>query len=142
MNRTPFTLILSAILALSLGSGCGRRNQSLTLRLFVDGSDTIKVNGNRLWIEHQTFQLPGKTIYVNDRAWTPEWNDKVSAAFEELAPAFRPARGANVQLVKHSGRGLAAITEMPGAGNGGTLAIAIDDDSFTGADWYELVVTW
>ena len=133
---------LSAVaLVASFASGCGIRQQ-LTVRAFIVGSDVVKVSGNKLWLEHDTFSLPGKTIYVNGQAWTPQWNDKVSTEFAGLKPAFKTRDPQKIQLTKRVGRGTVSIEQFPTSINNETLAVRIDDGDFGGADWYEIVISW
>ena len=123
-------------------SGCGHKEQTFTIKVFVDGSDVVKTSGNRLWIEHDTGSLPGKTIYVNGQAWTPTWNDKTSTEFAGLNPTFMPRDPQMIQLTKRAGRGTVSIETFPSPDNGRTLAIRIDDNDFGGADWYDILVSW
>lgn len=123
-------------------SSCGHKAQTFTIKIFVDGSDVVKASGNRLWIEHESASLPGKTIYVNGQAWTPTWNDKTSTAFEGLNPAFRARDPQKIQVTKQAGRGTVSIAEYPSADNGRGVSIKIDDEEFGGADWYEVLVSW
>ena len=123
-------------------SGCGHKAQTFSIKIFVDGSDVVKASGNRLWIEHDTGSLPGKTIYVNGQVWTPTWNDKTSTEFAGLNPAFRPHDPQKIQLTKRVGRGTVSMEEFPSADNNQTLSIRLDDEQFGGADWYDVLVSW
>jgi len=133
--------LCAVALVASLASGCGNRQQ-LTIRAFIDGSDVVKLSGNRLWIEHETFKLPEKAIYVNGKAWSPNWKDNVSSAFEGISPAFKPRDPQKIQISKRAGRGDVTITQMPTSQNDETLAIKISDNDFDSADWYEILVSW
>ena len=87
LNHAIGTALLG--IGLLFFSGCGHKEkeQTFTIKIFVDGSDVVKASGNRLWIEHGTGSLPGKTIYVNGQAWSPLWNGKTSTEFAGLNPA-------------------------------------------------------
>jgi hypothetical protein len=125
--------------------GCGHKEQTFTIKIFVDGSDVVKASGNRLWIEHESASLPGKTIYVNGQAWSPLWNDrtnKTSTEFAGLNPAFRPHDPQKIQVTKRAGRGPVSIETFPSSDNDQTLSIKIDDDDPPGADWYDVQVSW
>jgi hypothetical protein len=143
MNRANQTMAIILIgMSLLLLNGCARR-PALTIRAFIDGSDVVKVSGNRLWLEHKTFSLPGKAIYVNGQAWTPTWTtNNVSSEFSGLNPAFRPHDPQKIQIAKKMGRGTVSFEQFPAAENDQTLAVRIDDDDFGGADWYEIVISW
>jgi hypothetical protein len=135
-------LALFGMASLVLFNGCEQRPQYLAISVFVDGSDLIKVNGNKLWIEHESASLPGETVHVNGAAWIPRWNDKVSTSFEGVVPMFKPRDPQRIQVTKRAGRGTAGIVEAPTAKNNGTLVIRVEDNDFGGADWYDVLVSW
>ena len=99
MKRLKYA-IGTALLGIGLlfFSGCGHKEQTFTIKIFVDGSDVVKASGNRLWIEHVSGSLPGKTIYVNGQTWSPLWNDKTTTEFAGLNPAFKPRDPQKIQL--------------------------------------------
>ena len=136
------TMALAGMAGLALFTGCGPRRQTVTVKAFIDGCDVVKVSGNKLWFDHETFNLPGKIIYVNGNVWTPKWNDKVSDVFAGLSPAFRPHALPNIQITKRTGRGTVSIAQFPTSDNDRTLAVRMDDGDFGGADWYEIVISW
>ena len=123
-------------------SGCGHKEQTFTIKIFVDGSDVVKASGNRLWIEHSTGSLPGKEIFVNGQSWSPLWNDKTSTEFAGLNRAFRPHDPQKIQVTKRAGRGPVSIETFPSSDNNQTLSIKIDDEADGGADWYDVLVSW
>ena len=132
-------LVGSAVLALFSGGG---QRRALTILMLVDGSDVVKVCGNRLWLEHEPGSLPGRNIFVNGKAWSPGWTNNVSAEFVGLNPAFRPHDPQKIQITKRVGRGTVSVTQFPSPANDETLAVRLDDDVFGGADWYEVVISW
>ena len=136
-NHTLVVLFFS----LTIFAGCSRK-PALTVRTYIDGSDTIQVSGDRLWIKHDTAGLPGKLIYINGQTWTPTWTNGVSSEFVGLNPPFRMRSGQKIQVTKLIGRGVASIEQFPTADNDQTLAARIDDDNFGGADWYEIRISW
>ena len=144
INLCKFNVVgflCAATLIAGFASGCGNRRQ-LTIRVFIDGSDVVKLSGNRLWFEHETFKLPEKAISVNGKAWSPNWKDNESSAFEGISPAFTPRDPQKIQISKRAGRGEVTIVEMPTTENNETLAFRISDSDFNGADWYEIAVSW
>jgi len=142
MQTKYFNRFLVACLAAStLVVGCTRKPM-LTVRAYIDGSDVVKVSGDRLWLEHDTGALPGRTIYVNQRPWTPTWTNNISSVFAGFKPAFNPRNPQTVQITKITGRGIVSFQQFPLADNDQTLAVRINDEEFGGADWYELGISW
>ena len=133
-------MMLLGTMSLVFVSGCGKPHV-LVFRAVVDGVDVVKVSGDRLWIEHEDFQLPSQ-IFVNNKPWHPVWTDKVSAPLEGLSPAFKPRDSMKVKLTQLKGRGPVSIIQPPTTTNGQTLAFRIDDNSQGGADTYQISVTW
>jgi hypothetical protein len=125
----------------------GPPRRTLTIRTYIDGRDTLKVQGSRIWYEHEEHNLPGdpgsrnEPTLINGRAWFPRWQGPNSVAFEGLVPAFQPRSTADVKLTKLAGRGAVTLREMPTAGNNRTLSIYFRDEE-PGADWYDVVVEW
>jgi len=114
--------------------------KKLTFKAYVDGTDIVKLSGGRLWIEHQTWQLPTR-MTVNDKKWNPAWNNNVCKPFQ-LRRAFKPGNPQDIKLTSQRGRGGISILEKPSPANNETLAIKVDDGGFGGADWYEFAVSW
>jgi hypothetical protein len=133
-------LALLGVAGMIFVSGCGKPHV-LTFRAVVDGSDVVKVSGDRLWIEHEEFQLPAQ-IFINGKPWHPVWTDKLSAPLEGLSPAFHPRDPMKVKLTQLKGRGPVSIIQLPTSANDQTLAFRIDDNGWGGADTYEIRVTW
>jgi hypothetical protein len=132
--------LLLGVSGILLLNGCGKPH-GLTLRAFVDGTDMVKVSGNRLWIEHEDAQLPAQ-LFVNGKAWHPVWTGKTSEPLEDLSPAFHPRDSMKVKIVQLKGRGAVSIVQLPNSGNDQTLAFRIDDGPFGGADTYQISVAW
>jgi hypothetical protein len=133
-------MVLVGIAGLALFNGCGPK-RALTISADVDGSDVVKVSGNKLWIEHEDFQLPQRII-LNDKVWVPQWTTNVSAPFVGLQPPFAPRDPLKIKVSKKAGRGNVIITQRPSAENDQTLGIRIDDNEQGGADRYTIRVTW
>jgi hypothetical protein len=114
--------------------------RKMTFRAHVDGTDVVKLRGNSVWIDHQSWQLPDK-LTVNGRKWSPQWNGNTSAPYK-LGWGVDRRRAANIKLTKLAGRGIISIAEMPTPQNQETLSIQLDDSDYGGADWYEFVVSW
>lgn len=129
-------------------SGCGIKYESLTIRTYIDGTDIIKVSGNTLWFEHETFNLPGtegglnEPTYVNGVEWRPQWNNQVSAPYNGIVPAFHPQDIDRIQVSKRTGRGDVTIVDLPTPENNQTITIKVNDNDESGADWYDILVSW
>lgn len=126
----------------------------IKIRALIDGADTVKIQGNKVWYEHESWDLPGKwqgrdeNTLINDKPWHPEWLDeasdsKASDPYLNLQPAFAPRFPEDIKSIeKIAGRGDIQVTELPSADNQQTLAIRIDDEPYGGADWYEVAIKW
>jgi len=132
------TLVLIAVVATAIYTFAGPK--TLKFRTFLDGVDVIKLSGNKLWIEHQSWQMPAR-IKINGKPWSPVWNANTSEPYT-LHPAFVPSAPEKVKLSKKAGRGAITVSELPTAANNKTLSITLDDGSWGGADWYEFTVSW
>ncbi len=139
-TRHVMAMVLVGIAGLALFNGCGPR-RALTISADIDGSDVVKVSGNKLWIEHEAFQLPQRII-LNDKVWVPQWATNVSAPYGGLHPPFAPQDPGKIKVTKKAGRGTVTITQRPSAENDQTLGIRIDDNEQAGADRYTIQVTW
>lgn len=125
--------------------------KAVTFKAYVDGTDVLKLSGRRLWIEHLAWQQP-RQIVINGRKWNPVWNDISSPTFPNwsdnktkpytLRRTFKPDGPDSIKLTKKAGRGRVAIIEKPTPENQQTLGIQIDDGPYSGADSYELTVSW
>ena len=133
-------MVLAGIAGLAFFSGCGQQ-RALTISADIDGSDVVKVSGNKLWIEHEDFQLPQRII-VNGKVWIPQWTTNVSTPFESLQPLFAPRDSQKIKVSKKTGRGTVTITQRPSAENDETLGIRIDDNEWPGADRYTIRIAW
>jgi len=157
--RTVSLLLTGLVLTMCMSTGCSRLQSgqtspnSLRIRAFIDGLDTIKIKGNEIWYEHHKWDLPGKwqgrfdePTFINGKAWKPEWNGSISSPYRELDAAFPKVRAhQEFKLTKLEGRGSVTIAESPAPGNDYTLSILLDDadaKQFGGAAWYEILVEW
>jgi hypothetical protein len=115
---------------------------SLTVRMYVDGSDIVKVRGNELWIEHDAYLLPTIPVYVDGTRWSPSWNGNVSAKFTALRRGFHPRDPLQIKLMVAAGRGTVSLAQLPNPDNNQTLSVLIDDKDYNGMDWYEFNIVW
>jgi len=133
---------LRLVCGLMLCAGCSK---TVKIKAYIDGADTVKIQGRKIWYEHEEFNLPGdhdtKPTLINGKPWRPAWNDNISVAYDGLKPAFHPGSPADIKLTKLAGRGEVQISEMPTPENNQTLAIHFHDEP-PGADWYEVTIVW
>lgn len=119
----------------------------LIIKTFIDGKSVLKVQGNKLWWEHQKDSLPGKwdgrnePTAINDQNWLPKWEGNKSQPFVCTSP-FIPSIAREVRLHKIKARGIATVLEQPTANNANTLVVLFDDSKPTGADWYTIELYW
>ncbi|MBI5388256.1 MAG: serine/threonine protein kinase [Verrucomicrobia bacterium] len=141
-------LLLAGALAAIVFRSITENKNIITIKAFIDGRDTIKIQGNKVWWEHELGCFPGDPqggnapTFINGIAWRPKWGGSNSIPFEALVPVFRPKSTAQVTLNKVSDRGDAAISELPTPANNDTLSVYFNDDEEGGADWYEVSILW
>jgi beta-lactamase regulating signal transducer with metallopeptidase domain len=108
----------------------------LRIRAVIDGSDTLKIRGNKLWYVHHQWKFPFGATLVNGKEWSPVWqDDKTSNPFALEAPVFTESQMIGVRKI--TGRGAVTITEKPTEENEYTLSVLIDDGGFGGAEVFE-----
>jgi hypothetical protein len=141
-------LCLCLISAWMLVCGCKDSPKNvIKIKAFIDDKDVIKIQGNKVWWEHERGTFPGdpkggnQPTFINGIAWRPQWDGTNSIPFESLAPAFRPKHPEQVALTKLSGRGDTVISDLPTPANDGTLSVSFNDEE-GGADWYEVSILW
>lgn len=149
-----FTLVLVAVAIHFVGG-----SRTVTFKAYVDGSDILKLSGNRLWVEHLTSQQPIR-MSIDGKRWDPIWisseneprpgeNDApasprvLSATVPHvLSDAFKPGKLDTIKVLKRTGRGSLTIVNGPKSGSQQSLGILIDDEPMGGADSYEFTVSW
>lgn len=66
--------------------------QAVSFAVYVDGSDFVHIQGDKLWFVHESWQLPGGTppalhpTRINGVEWIPGWNDKTSDKYTLTTP--------------------------------------------------------
>lgn len=135
---TASTVIAKSPIGLSTSGNAQRR---ITLKARVDGKDLIKVKDGKLTIEHKAWSKP-TDISVNGRNWKTQWNGDSSDEFIKFVPPLAPFTVASVEVRKVKGRGSATLKQAPSTDNGQTLIVEINDGTESGADNYEVRITW
>jgi len=139
-------LLVAGALAIAFLSPAGTK-KTITIKAYIDGRDTLKIQGKKVWWEHEEAGFPGDPkggnhpTFINGMAWRPQWDGTNSIPFEALTSLFGPKSPSQVTLTKLSGRGVAAISELPTPANSNTLALFFNDE-VGGADLYEVRIQW
>ena len=113
---------------------------SIRVEATIDGTDTLWIQGNSLWITHDRFDLPSK-LKINGIAWNPRWMSNQTDKFTAIQPAFSPKKPDDVKLAPIRGRGLVVIADKPHRDNQYTVLVTVDDPA-NGPDDYEFVISW
>jgi serine/threonine protein kinase len=154
MSSTKTTVaIVSACVLLAAGAlaiafrSTTQTNHTITIKARIDARDVLKIQGNKVWWQHELGCFPGDPqgdnapTFINGIAWRPQWDGSNSVPFEALAPAFPLKSPLEVTCTKLSGRGEAAISELPTPANTNTLSVYFNDEE-GGADWYQVSILW
>ncbi|MCE5228374.1 hypothetical protein LLG95_02095 [bacterium] len=140
--------------------------QQIQVRAFIDGSDCLKIQGNKVWWQHRRYNLPGKwqgadePTYINGEQWMPSWDESLVNNHGALAGGMRENENRqfsdkltiknplpreandNIRLKINKGRGKVTIDQYPNQSNGYTLSVLFDDDSIGGADLYDVLIEY
>ena len=120
---------------------------NVRLRLYVAGEDEVFVDGEGVWIEHKSGDLPGRhasgdgfsPVEINGVAWQPVWQGEKTRKvyFQEKVEI---PHNAHYRLVKHKARDIAQIEDRPQeAGEAVSVIFADNEDA---ADWYDVELHW
>jgi phosphatidylserine/phosphatidylglycerophosphate/cardiolipin synthase-like enzyme len=128
----------------------------LKVRAYVDGRSQLVVRGRQAHWVHHDFAAPGRWLladlptYLNDRPWTPTWpadfgpevrDCHCPSSSTEGIPAL-PEKAQIVRLRPLEVRDRAEIVQQPSAANDYTLVLELDDNPSSGADWYEVELSY
>ncbi|MHA2248865.1 MAG: fibronectin type III domain-containing protein [Candidatus Kariarchaeaceae archaeon] len=121
---------------------------------YIDGLDQIRLQGNKLWIDHKEYQLPGRLFYpdenfptyVNGFEWYPNWpyeDPREQTCDALIGKTLIPEMNWEYSLSPIAVRdeGSVSILENPSQLNNFTLIIEIDDINEGAAFWYEFNIT-
>lgn len=153
------SIILSPCLlvVLALASApAAAQTQFVEVRAWIDGYSELTLRGADVQWQHFDFAAPGRLdcdtgspiepTYVNSIPWFPVWPDVPTCenrfcegCFSDSAALLSPPLPSQeflARLIPLQNRGGLGVVEQPHAGNGYKTVVAIDDNSFGGADWY------
>lgn len=123
--------------ALNSPAGTARR---ITIELYVDGGDVVKIGNGRLWIEHASAKKPN-AISINGLKWEPTWSGNTSEPFTAFVPGLAPFTSPQVSVKQTKGRGQTTVLQPPTSENQQTLSFRVQDGG-SGGDKHEVRVTW
>jgi hypothetical protein len=156
MKRTFFIILFAAIFV----SACSLIAQStqvptiLNIRAYIDGKSQIVITGNTLYWRHLDFDAPGRwelgesnqPTYLNGVRWEPTWPDIPdptnescncnSSIYRGIPNLARTNQRVWLDLVQ--GRERISVIQQPNADNDYTFILELDDNSYGGAEWYEV----
>jgi hypothetical protein len=160
MRKNVFTVLLAAILivACSFIAGSAGVPTILNIRANIDGRSQLIITGDRLYWRHLDFDAPGRwelgegsqPTYLNRGAWEPSWPDIPdptneycncnSSIYRGIPTLARTNQRVWLDLVRARGR--IAVVQQPNADNDYTFILELDDDSYGGAEWYEINLSY
>ena len=101
--------------------------------------DTIKIQKNTLWIQHNAYDLPAD-VKINTKRWNPEWTRDKSSSYV-FDPPLAPIDPKTLSTKSSRGRTEIKVYEMPSEANGQTLTLKVED-SPNGVGEYTIILTW
>ena len=156
--------VLSSVFALCVAIQAHAAPVTVQIDAYIDGSSWLRIQGNTLWWEHETFAAPGQwdgdvppplPTVVDGQNWYPDWSRLPQGNPFELCVAEAPfscasdkisgllpalADGTSVGLTVLSARGVVQA-ENPSAANDHTASIYFYD-YLGGADWYRVELSY
>jgi len=164
------TLAIAAAALVSLVGCMGQRqlpmieDNKICIQALIDGRDILYLKGDKIWIQHEAYDMPGKwagqdlpvTIYTdrdnkNDRdpgqKWFLKWNGNLTQQETILDSPPIPNYGkwdeSNFHVDFHiTGYGRAYVRQFPSEQNDFTLILVLDDVEPDGAHWYVIDINW
>ena len=141
-------------------------DDKLCIQVLIDGRDILYLKGDKIWIQHEAYDMPGKwagqdlpvTIYTdrdrNSRSdrrpgqkWKLKWNGNLTQqeTIENGTPI--PNYGEwdedNFKVeIRTIGYGRGKVQHYPNAVNDYTLVIELDDIEPDGAHWFGIYINW
>ncbi|RYG65735.1 hypothetical protein EON80_16800 [bacterium] len=122
----------------------------------IDGSDSIHIEGDKVWYIHHDWDLPGRNggtkdpTYINGAEWQPNWDGNNSDKFTLTSPLPSDSeRTLKIDVLKLGGDALPrgkdsniTIRQNPIAANNYHAVLHIDDNNDPGAHWFIFSVSW
>ncbi|WP_028322270.1 hypothetical protein [Desulfatiglans anilini] len=152
MKRLVFFLVLFFMMCTWAQTSA---NASTTIKAYIDGQSQIILQGNSAQWYHILHDAPGRNggntypTTINGSDWYPIWSDIPDArnnscncysnVYNSVSPPI-PSSSTKFCLKVISARESVEIKEQPTSQNKYKLIIEFNDNSMSGADWYEIEV--
>ena len=162
MKITNSLLLQGGLLALCAQLGAAAPcpgPQALHIQAWIDGRSRLVLDADTATWEHLDFAAPGRLdcntgepmqpTLIDGLVWYPDWPDvpdcenrDCACGSSQLAGLPQPVPELEVfpELVLIQARGAVTLVEQPVASNGYRIVVEFDDNSWGGADWYEIEV--
>lgn len=130
--------------------------KSMSFASYIDGSDFVHIQGDKMWFVHGDWSLPGqhgglnRPTRINGAQWFPQWNGNDSDKFALTSPF--PAQDNpdfKIDVLKMGGdvapRSQSAgitMVQKPAAANNYEAIIFLDDNQDGGPHWYIFSLGW
>jgi len=137
--------------AAGVEAGAPGQSRRIRVEAYIDGRSRLIVQGNTIQWHQFEWNRPGQLgnellpTSINDVQWFPEWPDpdgteksdakNYSGKFGALQPPL-PATPVHVEVKRITGRGKIFVVQQPAANNQYTLIVEFNDNSFKGAAYY------
>ncbi len=121
----------------------------ITVWAWIDGSDFLHVQGNKVWWVHRNHSKVGQhgscssgcATKINGKDWWPKWSGNTTAAYTGLNPP-QPSGPIQISLTKVSGRHQIAITQSPTSSNKNHTVVLFNDDPPGGSAAYQMYLSY
>lgn len=147
-------ILLISILCTAGFAGTLSATGTLHVRARIDGLSRLVIQGDALYWHHLVHVAPGRgggqdnPTYINGEEWFPEWPEagenrdcNCDSSVYNFSPGL-PLENLEVTLIPILSRGTVQILQQPSYLNDFSLVVEFDDRSGSGADWFEVLMTW
>ncbi|BCM89173.1 hypothetical protein IAD21_01017 [Abditibacteriota bacterium] len=130
------------------------KGQAMSFAIYVDGSDSVHIQGGKLWFVHGGWDLPGGNglhpTRINGKEWLPTWNDKTSDKYTLTTPLPQDSESVLSLDILNNGEIPAQsdapfnvrVTQQPTAANNYEAVLYLDDFNVPGAHWFVFSLSW
>jgi branched-chain amino acid transport system substrate-binding protein len=140
-------------------------SRELVIRAYIDGMSRLYIRDNSVWWHHFTHHLPGyhptskteppspedmEPTYINGKAWMPIWPCPPDGKEECISSKYdlslsdsdfsKTERSPNLTIVRSRDRTI--VNTLPSAGNDYLTVIELNDNASSGAEWYEIILSF